>query len=38
MEEMPLFVMAMMWEDPYQVWVGQVPGGDPEVYKMCLHS
>ena len=37
-EETPLFVMAMMWEDPSQVWVGLVPGRDPEVYKMCLHS
>lgn len=38
MEETPLFVMAMMWEDPSQVWVGLIPGGDPEVYNMCLHS
>lgn len=38
MEETPPFVMVMMWEDPSQVWVGLVPGGDPEVCKMCLHS
>lgn len=36
-EETPLFVMAMMWEDPFQVWVGLVPGRAPEVFKMCLH-